>query len=86
MEAGFQDFKAHSTKGASVPAAYSQGMSVADIINIVDWSSDNTLKRFYYKPIIAKQMFPLLINARRMRTRVTVLSLCVCVSAVYQLL
>ena len=39
VEAGYQDFRAHSTRGAAVSAAYSLGMSVADIIKITDWSS-----------------------------------------------
>lgn len=48
----YHDFKAHSTRGEAVSAAYSQGMSVADIMKISDWSSDNMFKRFYYKPIL----------------------------------
>ena len=55
VEVGYNDFKAHSTRGAAVPAAYSQGMSVADIIKITDWSSDNMLKKYCYKPILDKQ-------------------------------
>ena len=44
VEVGYQDFKAHSTRGSAVSAAYSQGMSVADIVKIADWSSDNIFK------------------------------------------
>ena len=55
MEAGYQDFRAHSTRGAAVSAAYSQGMSVADIIKIADWSSDNMFRRYYHKTIVNKQ-------------------------------
>ena len=51
VEVGYQDFKAHSTRGAAVSAAYSQGISVADIIKIAAWSSD-MLKTHYYKPIL----------------------------------
>ena len=49
---GYKDFKAHSTRGAAVSAAYSQGMSVADIVKIADWSSDNMFKTHYYKPML----------------------------------
>ena len=55
VEAGYHDFKAHSIRGAAVSAAYSQGMSVADIIKIADWSSDNMFKGYYYRPILNKQ-------------------------------
>ena len=44
VEVGYQDLKAHSTRGSAVSAAYSQGMSVADIVKIADWSSDNMFK------------------------------------------
>ena len=55
VETGYQDFRAHSTRGAAVSAAYSQGMSVADIIKIADWSSDNMFRRYYHKTIVNKQ-------------------------------
>ena len=55
VEVGYQDFKAHSTRGAAVSAAYSHGMSVADIIKVADWTSDNMFKRYYCKPIIGTQ-------------------------------
>lgn len=36
-------------------AAFTQGMSVADIIAVADWSSDSMFKKFYYRPVIQKQ-------------------------------
>ena len=41
QSAGLGEFRAHSTRGAAVSAAYTQGMSVADIMAVADWSSDN---------------------------------------------
>lgn len=55
QSAGLGEFRAHSTRGASVSAAFTQGMSVADIIAVADWSSDSMFKKFYYRPVIQKQ-------------------------------
>ena len=54
-EAGYSDFKAHSSRGAAVSAAFVQGMSVTDIIKIADWSSDSMFKKYYHRPIIGKE-------------------------------
>ena len=52
--AGFVDFKAHSTRGAAVTAAFTQGMSVRDIMVIADWSTDSMFHKYYYKADIRK--------------------------------
>ena len=53
-EAGVDDhFGAHSVQGASTTAATMQGMSVADVMKVADWSSDSTFKTFYYRPMQA---------------------------------
>ena len=43
-------FKAHSVRGASASAAYERGASLQDILNLADWSTDSTFRRFYYRP------------------------------------
>ena len=43
-------FKAHSVRGASASAAYERGASLQDILDIADWSTDSTFRRFYYRP------------------------------------
>ena len=53
--AGLGEFRAHSTRGVAVSAAYTQGMSVADMMAVADWSSDNMFKKFYYRPLTQKQ-------------------------------
>ena len=40
--------QSYSTKGAAVSTAFAQGMSVADIIAVTGWSSDNMFNKFYY--------------------------------------
>ena len=55
QSAGLGEFRAHSIRGVSVSAAYTQGMSVADIMAVTDWSSDNMFKKFYYRPLTQKQ-------------------------------
>ena len=44
-------FKAHSTRGAASSTATRAGLSVSDIIRMADCSTDNTFRRFYYKPV-----------------------------------
>ena len=39
-------FKAHSVRGASITAALTKGVSVADILHTADWSSDTTFCHF----------------------------------------
>ena len=55
QSAGLGDFRAHSTRGAAVLAAFTQGMSVADILAVADWSSDRMFKEFYYRPVVQRQ-------------------------------
>ena len=56
-------YTAHSVRGAATSAAFLKGMSVLDIIKVADWSSDNTFKAFYYKPISEqKSLLPLLVQ------------------------
>ena len=50
QDAGLGVFRAHSTRGAAVTAAFAQGMSVSDILAVADWSFDSTFKKFYYRP------------------------------------
>lgn len=45
-----QDFKAHSTRCASVSVAFDKGVAVADIMRTADWSLESTFSKFYYKP------------------------------------
>ena len=52
QEAGVDKlYGAHSTRGASSTAAFMQGMSLADIMKIADWSSDSSFKRHYFRPL-----------------------------------
>ena len=43
-------FKAQSVRGASASAAYERGASLQDILDLADWSTDSTLRGFYYRP------------------------------------
>ena len=43
-------FSAHSTRGASATAAARQGVSTANILEAADWSTEDTFRRFYYRP------------------------------------
>ena len=43
-------FKAHSVRGAAASAAYERGASLQDILDLADWSTDSTFRRFYYRP------------------------------------
>ena len=42
--------KAHSVRGAAATAALNKGVTLADILQAADWSSDTTFRRFYYRP------------------------------------
>lgn len=44
-------FGAHSVRGAMASKAFSLGARLEDILNAVDWSSDSTFKRFYFKQV-----------------------------------
>ena len=62
QEAGVNhQFGAHSIRSAASTAACMSGMSLQDIIQIADWSSDNIFKAFYYKPVHPKPIS--LLNA-----------------------
>ena len=43
-------FKAHSVRGAVTSAALNKGITLGDILQVADWSSDSTFRRFYYRP------------------------------------
>ena len=43
-------FKAHSVRGVSSSAAFEMGVSLQDILDLADWSTDSTFRRFYNKP------------------------------------
>ncbi len=43
-------FKGHSTRAASATAAVSAGITVAEILQAADWSSEGIFQKFYYKP------------------------------------
>lgn len=45
-------FGAHSVRGAMASKSFSMGVSLSDIMNAADWSTENTFKIFYYKPIV----------------------------------
>ena len=36
-------------------AAFTHGMSVSDILAVADWSSDNTFRKFYFRPDMARK-------------------------------
>ena len=43
-------YLAHSTRGASATAAAKQGVSTAQILEAADWTSENTFRKYYYRP------------------------------------
>ena len=43
-------FKAHSVCGASTSAAANAGMTMNDILNAADWSSESVFQKLYYRP------------------------------------
>ena len=43
-------FKPHSVRGAATTAALKKGISIQDILQTADWSTDSTFRRFYYRP------------------------------------
>ena len=43
-------FKAHSVRGAVTSAALNKGVTLGDILQVANWSSDSTFRRFYYRP------------------------------------
>jgi len=41
-------FKAHSTRGAASSKAAWSGVTVSDILQAADWSSESTFQKFYH--------------------------------------
>ena len=49
-EAGVgEQISAHSIRGAVSTAAHMRGMSISDVLNVADWTSD-VFKTFYNRP------------------------------------
>ena len=45
-----ETFSAHSIRGASTSEALKQGVSITEILDMADWSQENTFSKFYYRP------------------------------------
>jgi hypothetical protein len=45
-----ETFSAYSIRGASTSEALRQGISISEILNMADWSQENTFSKFYYRP------------------------------------
>ena len=50
-------FKAHSVRGAACSTAAWSGVTISDILNAADWSSETTFQRFYHKELQDKTVF-----------------------------
>ena len=50
-------FKGHSTRGASSSKAAASGVTVSDILQAADWSSEGTFQRFYHRQSSDKSTF-----------------------------
>lgn len=50
-------FKAHSTRAAATSAAESRKVPVSDILATAGWTSENTFRTFYKKPILSGVSF-----------------------------
>jgi len=50
-------FKAHSVRGAACSTAAWSGVTISDILNAADWSSETTFQRFYHKELQDKTTF-----------------------------
>ena len=57
-------FKAHSVRGASASAAHERGASLQDILDLADWSTDSTFRRFYYRPRHNSSITKTLLNVQ----------------------
>lgn len=44
-----QVFQAHSTRGVSTFAAARMGITIPEIIQLADWTTKATFKRFFYR-------------------------------------
>ena len=49
MTGASTDFTAHSTRTTAVSVPFEKGVSIKEILNTVDWTSDSVFKR-HYKP------------------------------------
>ena len=45
------DFTAHSTRATAVSVAFDKGVSIKDILNTADLTSDSVFKKYYYKSL-----------------------------------
>ena len=52
--AGFDDYGAHSARGAAATKAAMAGISTQEIMNRAGWSKEDTFCRFYYRPTQAE--------------------------------
>ena len=43
-------FSGHSVRGASTSAAAGAGITMTDIMQAADWSTESVFRRFYYRP------------------------------------
>jgi len=43
-------FEAHSVRGASTSSAAKASITVSEILNAADWTTDTVFKKFYYRP------------------------------------
>jgi len=52
QEAGINTdiFKAHSIRGAAASKAACSGVTISEILQAADWSSESTFQRFYHRP------------------------------------
>ena len=59
QEAGIDmnTFKAHSVRGAACSSVAWSGVTVADILNAADWSTETTFQQFYHRAIQDKSSF-----------------------------
>jgi len=59
QEAGIDTstFKAHSVRGAACSTAAWSGVTIADILNAADWSSETTFQKFYHRGIQDRTTF-----------------------------
>ena len=59
QEAGIDTdtFKAHSVRGAAGSSAAWSGVTVMDILNAADWSTETTFQQFYHREMQDKSTF-----------------------------
>ena len=54
---GIDNFSSHSTRAASVTAAFNRNVCVDSILNAAGWSNESTFKKFYLKPVKKTKSF-----------------------------